>query len=149
MKIRPYQKADWARLCEIHDRSRLDELRGSVDLAAFLTLEQTAENEGLFDDQLLVAELENRVVGFIAFDPSEITWLYVDPGYYRKGIGRKLIQTAIDNCGNKITIEVLTGNLPALKLYQSFGFQITETRKGQLTGNETFDAEGYILELLS
>ncbi len=47
LDIRPYQKTDWARLCDIHDRARIDELTGSVDLSAFLTLEQSAENEGL------------------------------------------------------------------------------------------------------
>ncbi|MEL6191020.1 MAG: toprim domain-containing protein, partial [Bacteroidota bacterium] len=45
--IRPYQSTDWPRLCEIHDASRLDELKLSVGTEAFLTLEQTAENEGL------------------------------------------------------------------------------------------------------
>jgi hypothetical protein len=42
--IRPYEAADWSRLCAIHDAARLDELRHSAGLAAFLTLEQTAHN---------------------------------------------------------------------------------------------------------
>ena len=42
ISIRPYEDADWERLGQIHDRARLDELRNSVDLAAFLPLADTA-----------------------------------------------------------------------------------------------------------
>ena len=65
--IRPYQAADWARLCEIHDAARLDELGQTVGKDAFLTLEQTAENEGLFDNQLFVADVDQKIRGFVAY----------------------------------------------------------------------------------
>ncbi len=147
LKIRMYDEQDWKRCCEIHDAARIDELTGSVDLGAFLTLEQTAKNEGLFDGELWVACYPEKVVGFVAFDPDEITWLYVDPKYYRKGIGRNLVKFAIERCDNTIGIEVLTGNTPALKLYQDLGFEIKEKRAGHLEGNELYPAEGYIMEL--
>ena len=65
--IRSYKSTDWSRLCEIHDASRLDELRFTVGTSAFLTLDQTAESEGLFDDKLVVAEVDGVVQGFIAY----------------------------------------------------------------------------------
>ncbi len=145
--IRPYKDTDWKRLCEIHDSARIDELRGSVDLRAFLDLETTAEGEGLFDGELWLAEVADEVVGFVAFVPNEITWLYTDPEHYRKGIGRSLLEFAIQRCEAVITVEVLSGNIPAIQLYTQLGFEIIEKRKGQLTGNETFDAEGYIMRL--
>ncbi len=144
--IREYQENDWTRLCEIHDEGRLNELEGSVDLGAFLTLEQTAENEGLFDDQLWVALLEDIVVGFIAFEPEEITWLYVDPNRYRKGIGKALIQFAMERCSDKIVIEVLHKNEPAIRLYESLGFKKIKRVEGKLEGNEPYPAIGFILE---
>lgn len=147
LAIRPYKDTDWKRLCDIHDSARIDELRGSVDLGAFLDLETTAEGEGLFDGELWVAEEADKVLGFVAFVPDEITWLYIDPKHYRKGIGKALLEFAIQGCGATITVEVLSGNTPAIELYHQLGFEIIEKRKGQLTGNETFDAEGYIMKL--
>lgn len=146
LSIRPYQKTDWTRLCAIHDRARIDELTGSVDLKAFLTLEQSAENEGLFDGELWVSLLDDLVVGFVAFDPTEITWLYVDPDYYRKGIGRALLRFALKQYTDKVMVEVLSGNTAAIQLYLQEGFKILERKKGVLTGNEDFEAEGLIME---
>jgi len=33
-----------------------------------------------------------RVVGFVAFQRPYISWLYVNPRYYRRGIGRELLR---------------------------------------------------------
>ena|GEM_PF-171476 len=146
MDIREYTAEDWPRLCEIHDAARLDELRLSVGEAAFLTLEQTAKNEGLFDASVFVAEVSGRVEGFVAFSQDELTWLYVHPSSYRHGIGRALLRHAIEHAGNHVSAEVLEGNEPALQLYLSEGFSIVKKAKGRLVGNEAFEASGYILE---
>jgi GNAT superfamily N-acetyltransferase len=146
MHIRPYQPGDWPRLRQIHDASRFDELRLSAGEAAFLTLEQTAQNEGLFDARLDVAESAHGVQGLVAFSDDELTWLYVDPASYRQGVGRLLLRHAIANAGAEFTTEVLEGNAPALQLYLSEGFQIARHVKGRLEGNEAFAASGYVLK---
>jgi ribosomal protein S18 acetylase RimI-like enzyme len=146
MKIRPYSPSDWPRLCEIHDAARMDELRASAGTAAFLTLQETAENEGLFDARLDVLEIDGTVAGFVAFSPEELTWLYVEPRYYRRGAGRALLRHAIANAGPRLRAEVLEGNEPALRLYLTEGFQIVERVEGRLEGNESFAAIGYRLE---
>lgn len=144
--IRPYQTTDWAAICEVHDAARQDELRHSVGLAAFLTLEQTFENEGLFDGEVWVYELEGRAVGFMAINGNELTWLYVAPAHYRKGIAGILLQKAIDTTDGPIYTEVLCGNDAALAFYLHHGFEILEKKTGKLVGNEAFDAEGYYLK---
>lgn len=147
MRIREYVPVDWSRLCEIHDRARLDELRLSAGEAAFLTLEETAANEGLFAAQLWVAEIEGRVEGFVAFSDDDLTWLYVDPAYSRRGIGRALLRHAIAAArGATFRTEVLEGNAPALGLYLAEGFAIAERKTGKLTGNESFAATGLLLQ---
>ena len=146
MEIREYLPGDWPRLCEIHDAARLDELRLSVGEAAFLPLEQAAENEGLFDASVFVAEVSGRVEGFVAFSRVELTWLYVDPGVYGRGIGRALLRHAIARAGDRFSAEVLEGNEPALQLYLSEGFKLVKKAKGRLVGNEAFEASGYVLE---
>ncbi|UFJ39080.1 GNAT family N-acetyltransferase [Brevibacillus humidisoli] len=146
MNIRSYKPEDWQRLCEIHDSSRLDELRLTVGTEAFLSLQQTAETEGLFEGRLDVAELNGLVVGFVAYDDEELTWLYVDPLYYRKGVGRNLLRHAIANAGPVFHSNVLEGNRPALQLYLSEGFIVVERMEGRLVGNEAFPASGYLLK---
>ena len=143
--IRPYTSTDWPRLCVIHDAARLDELRLTVGTDAFLTLEQTAENEGLFDDKLAVAELEGVVRGFVAYSDTELTWLYVHPEFYQKGIGRGLVRYAIADSMTAMELEVLEDNTPALKLYLSEGFRVIRRIEGKLEGNEDFAAVGLAL----
>jgi ribosomal protein S18 acetylase RimI-like enzyme len=146
MNIRPCSPADWARLCVIHDAARLHELAAAGLADAFLSLEQTAENEGLFAGEVLVAESRGQVHGFVAFTQHELTWLYVDPGKARQGIGRQLLRRAIEACAGNLSTEVLVGNEPALALYQSEGFVILRRSDGRLTGNEAYAASGYLLQ---
>jgi GNAT superfamily N-acetyltransferase len=146
MGIRPYAPADWDQLCAVHDASRSDELQTSGLLDAFLTLEQTAENEGLFDGQVFVHELDGEVLGFMAFAENELTWLYVRPLAYRRGVGRALLRHAIEACAGNLSTEVLLGNEPALQLYLSEGFRILQRVDGKLAGNESFAASGYVLQ---
>jgi ribosomal protein S18 acetylase RimI-like enzyme len=144
IQLRNYHSEDWDAIAEIHDRARLDELRASVGVAAFLSLEATAENEGLFEGEVWVACDGETVVGFIAFADDEVTWLYVSPAHYRQGIGRRLLRQAIHRCGKTVSTSVLSGNTAALQLYLSEGFKILETRTGKLNGNEFFPATGHI-----
>ena len=145
MNIRPYKSTDWSRLCEIHDASRFDELALTIGTDAFLTLEQTANNEGLFDYKVFVAEVDHVVQGFIAYSDEELAWLYVDPKFYRKGVGRALVQHAVANSAPTIEIELLEDNTPALELYRSEGFKVIKRVEGRLVGNEEFAAVGFVL----
>ena len=146
--LRNYSPTDWDAIAAIHDRARLDELWHSVGVEAFLSLEATAEGEGLFEGEVWVACEEEAIVGFVAFADSELTWLYVSRDHYRRGIGRLLLLKAISRCSNNIVYtSVLSGNDAALRLYLSEGFQIVETKTGKLSGNESFSATGHNLEL--
>ncbi len=143
--IRPYADADWPALNRIHDAARLDELAASVGVEAFLTLADTYESEGLFDDVVLVAELDGEVAGFIAIADDEITWMYVDPARYRRGVGRALLRAALAGAERPVELTVLDGNVGARALYEQEGFELVETRTGPLVGNESFTAIGHIM----
>jgi ribosomal protein S18 acetylase RimI-like enzyme len=146
MNLRPYSPTDWERLCLIHDAARVHELEASGLAAAFLTLEATAANERLFDGQVIVAEVEGEVCGFVAYAEGELTWLYVEPSRYKQGIGRQLLRHAIKASEGNMSTEVLVGNEPALALYLSEGFTVQRRVDGKLTGNEAFAASGYVLQ---
>ena len=138
MNIRPYQNADWPRLCAIHDLARMDELREAGLQDAFIPLEIAAEKEGLFDYDILVAERNGTVLGFVAFSEDELAWLYVDPGSYRSGVGKLLTKATLLERPNGLSIEVLSGNEAALAFYKSVGFVESGITNGRMPGNEKF-----------
>lgn len=146
ISIRAYALSDWPRLCDIHDRARLDELRRSAGVAAFRPLARTAHSEGLFDGRLDVAEIDGVVRGFVAFQRASLNWLYVDPDCYRQGVGRALLRHAVALSGPVISTQALEGNEPAIALYRSEGFVEIERRSGRLAGSDEFPAMGVILE---
>jgi ribosomal protein S18 acetylase RimI-like enzyme len=131
---RAYQDADWPAICRIHDRARPDELKCSCDPRAFIPIEQDPEVEDLKRSQKFVACDGNKVVGFSAVDEKYVSFLYVDPKYYGQGIGRKLLQMAIDTIGEGAWTIVLDGNHRAIGLYESEGFEETERFKGDNAG---------------
>lgn len=146
VRIRPYEEEDWPDLCRIHDAARLQELGVSVGIAAFQTLEEVGVSEGLFDGVVEVGLIENKIVGFVAYTPNELTWLYVDPALQRRGYGRCLLRHALVQGDVVVTTEALVGNDNALNLYLSEGFEIEERREGTLSGNPAFRAAANILK---
>lgn len=148
LSIRPYLPADWGAVARVHDAARMQELMASVGPEAFLDLAATAEEEGLFDGEVWVAVAEEGVVGFVAYDDAEVTWLYVHPDAQRRGVGRALLRRALrhaeDDGDTTVEVTVLDG-APARGLYESEGFTVTETRTGPLVGNEAFTATGHIM----
>lgn len=138
MNVRPYIPDDWQRVCEIHDAARHDELAAAGLQDAYLTLAQTAENEGFHDYVIRVAVDSNGVVGFVAFTNEELAWLYVDPRAYGHGVGTALIQAALDETRAPLSAEVLDGNGAALAVYRKAGFKIVGYARGHMPGNERF-----------
>ncbi|MFC8732406.1 GNAT family N-acetyltransferase [Luteimicrobium sp. NPDC057192] len=143
--VRPYAERDWDDLCRIHDAARLDELRDTVGLAAYLPLAETYENEELFSQPVRVAEVDGRVAGFVAASTDEITWLYVDPALYRRGVARALVADVLERAGDRVELEVLDANVAARAFYEAVGFVHEATTHGKLAGNEAFEATGHTL----
>ena len=132
LSLRPYQDSDRESLCAIHDRARLDELRGSCDLDAFVPLHRAGESEGLWECAITVATIEGCVRGFVATDNDYIAWLYVDPDDYRRGVGRALLRHAVAECGPNAQLTTLVHNAPALRLYESEGFRTLRRGSGPI-----------------
>lgn len=132
--IRSYLASDWPAICRIHDAARLGELRDTLGVEAFEPLAEIAQEEGLLDGELWVAEEDGRVVGFAAAEAGRIDWLYVHPEFQRRGIGRSLLRAALAYCGPKAEVTQIAGNTAALRLYQSEGLKIVEERSGSMRG---------------
>ena len=127
--IRPYEAADRARVAEIHDAARRIELALAGLEDAFLPFEIAAEREDFY--------------GFSAYTDEELAWLYVDPARFRTGIGRSLVQHALQVEPDICCIEALCGNEPARQLYERFGFSVDEIVEGRMPGNESFHVKVY------
>ena len=147
LEIREYRETDWKSVDEIHDRARKMELKLAGLEDAFVPLETAAKREGLFDyPGLFAAELDGKVVGFAACTEEEFAWLYVSPAHMRKGVGRQLARYVLRRFPNIRYVEALKGNEPARALYESLGFRIVKTEKGQMPGNEEYTVEVYLME---
>ena len=131
---RNYDDNAWQAICQIHDRARPDELKGSCDPRGFIPIEQDKEVEDLKRSKKFVACEGETVVGFVGVDEDYLAWLYVDPAHYGKGIGRELLRIGIREIGEGAWTIVLDGNKSAIKLYESEGFQETSRFNGENNG---------------
>lgn len=134
--VRDYRPSDWSAICRIHDRARPDELRGSFDARAFIPLAEDPESDSIQVCDMLVAEVGDTAVGFAGTDAPYLAWLYVDPAYYRRGIGRALLRRCCDRLGADAWALSCGNNSAAISLYQSEGFVIESRFTGENAGYE-------------
>jgi [ribosomal protein S18]-alanine N-acetyltransferase len=60
----------------------------------------------------------------------EIHTIGVDPAYQGKGIGKRMLSELLDHAaGGTVFLEVRTDNVPAISMYESFGFTNVGLRK--------------------
>ena len=94
----------------------------------FPPLKRTVSQFLKSDSEFYAYYLIENISGVIEIENDEdlthIQSLVVYPKYFRNGIGRKLVQFILDTYKSKVfTVETGIDNHPAIKLYESFGFQ--------------------------
>lgn len=78
-----------------------------------------------------VAKVEGKIAGYVAItnatEEKTIGAMYVHPTQQGKGIGKALMNKALDTLGrnNRIVLNVAGHNENAIAFYKSFGFEIT------------------------
>ena len=97
-------------------------LIGSTDIPA---LRESIEDVMASRETFLGAFVDGRLVGVISWERAE-TWvdvcrLAVDPDYMRRGLGRRLL---LDVMGPETRVQTGAANEPAIRLYESVGFQV-------------------------
>ncbi len=135
------------RMCEsdieaVHSIDRL--VNGTPWSIASYTFEITKNPVARY----FVAEYDNKIVGFcgmqVIIDEGHITNIAVLQEYRRKGIGEALFSHMLSYAANLgaryLTLEVRTGNVPAIALYKKLGFFTVNTRKKyyQETGEDAY-----------
>jgi ribosomal-protein-alanine N-acetyltransferase len=77
------------------------------------------------------------VVGYAGLwfdgDVAQVMTIGVDPAYQRQGVGRELLRALLDRSrqlrATAVLLEVRVDNVPALAMYESFGFERLGVRK--------------------
>lgn len=132
--IRPYTLNDWDSICKVHDRSKPHELDGNHLDRTFTPLKDDPESTTLQQCRLLVACEGDKVVGFSGSHETYIGWLYLDPEYTGKGIGRQLLKESLKYTGPHAWTVTLADNKRAQKLYESEGFKVSASFKSDDEG---------------
>ena len=115
-----------------------------TDVDYVIQLEEMAYGSHHWSKESFLSELSNELAYYYcAFDESgelagycgcwqileeaHITNIAVSPKYRRKHIGEALLKEIIDECYKNmvkfITLEVRIGNVPAINLYEKYGFK--------------------------
>ena len=92
-------------------------------------LAESLENESI---KSFVLEDENSVVAFASYlvaDDAELVFIVTDKTKLRKGYGKILLQETLSTLNLPCVLEVRESNSPAIKLYESFGFELLGKRK--------------------
>ncbi len=100
-----------------------------------LTPEKCEEMAFRWRDNILVAKEGERVIGFVGFgdhgpeepDTGEVFALYVLPEYHGTGVGRQLMDAALEKLASypHICLWLVKGNARALRFYEKCGFHLT------------------------
>ena len=104
-----------------------------------LTLEKCEEKAFQWRDNILVAREGDRVIGFVGYgssgpdapDTGEVFALYVLPEYHGTGVGRQLMDAALEKLAAypKICLWAVKGNGRAVRFYEKCGFCLTGEEK--------------------
>jgi N-acetylglutamate synthase-like GNAT family acetyltransferase len=135
------------RLATPHEREALEALQRRASLANPGDRESLLANpdaielplEQIESGHVIVAEAEGGVLGFAAVVPredgnAELDALFVEPGSWRRGVGRRLVErcSALARSLGATSLHVV-GNPHAEGFYTACGFELlgtTETRFG-------------------
>ncbi|MEZ4861385.1 MAG: GNAT family N-acetyltransferase [Caldilineaceae bacterium] len=117
MNIRPTHTHEIPQIAAIHEQTATVAYAHIFPNQPFPHAETLARWQR-FPGQILVAEVENVLVGFVAFDAEELHALYVLPEYQGQGIGRRLLAAA----GAVSALWVLKENHAARCFYAAHGW---------------------------
>jgi GNAT superfamily N-acetyltransferase len=133
------------RLAKPHERSELEDLQRRASLALEEYREQLEAEpdaialplEQIEHKQVIVADLGDRIAGFAVVlvddDIAELDGLFVEPDYWRQGVGAALVDVAVHEARCQGLAMMVVANPSAQGFYERCGFTlegVTETRFG-------------------
>jgi DNA-binding MarR family transcriptional regulator/N-acetylglutamate synthase-like GNAT family acetyltransferase len=138
--IRPFQSGDAGYIAYLHGKlydqtykfGRMFEYYVMKGLTEFMM-----DTDG---GELWVAEVNGEIVGSVAITKStntvaQLRWFILNENYQGMGIGKKLLETALDFCKEQNYRHVFLWTVSTLEaaryLYQKFNFKLTEEKTNE------------------
>jgi GNAT superfamily N-acetyltransferase len=120
------------RLARPEEREELEALQRRASLALPDYREQLEANPDAIhlppaqvaNGQVVVAELDGRIVGFAAVVGGELDGLFVEPDLWRRGVGTVLVDEATHQARRKGLALTVIANPAARHFYERCGFSL-------------------------
>ena len=139
-EIRPARSADAEAIADVHLDSRreampwLPMLHSREDTIAYFA------GHVLLHEEVLVAEVNQLVVGFIALEGDHVDHLYIAPAYQGRGIGDTLLAMAKEVRPDGLMLWTFQRNARARQFYEARGFVAAELTDGSRNEEREPDA---------
>jgi ribosomal protein S18 acetylase RimI-like enzyme len=99
--------------------------------ATFVWLDSESLQLGDFDaathdEPILVATIDDRIVGFVSWWPPEnfVHNLFVELAHQQQGIGEQLLAACLKEIGRPATLKCMDKNVRAIGFYERLGWQV-------------------------
>lgn len=131
----------------------------ACDLAAHLqaNLSETCFEAFIDDDVILIAEMDGPAIGYVQFGTvslpvegvaagdREVRRLYVHPEFRGGGVGKHLMEAALDHpqlkAAGSIYLDVWEQNHVAQNLYRRYGFEVIGARRFEVESGAPMDLD--------
>lgn len=91
----------------------------------FIEIKELVNNIDFNDFSVYCLKHEDVISGFVGVADGKVEMLFLDPAYFGRGLGYKLLSFAVRELGAD-KVDVNEQNTKALKFYQKFGFETFE-----------------------
>lgn len=97
-------------------------------------------SERLFpENEIWIAEVDDQIVGYVAFKPGWVSHLYIHPDHQGQGIGPQLLAKALED-GAPRELWTFQQNARARRFYEARGFELVRLTDGADNEEKTPDA---------
>lgn len=156
VNIRPFQPGDVGFVAHLHGRL-YDKIYKFGSMFEYYVMKGLTDFMMNTDGgNLWVAEANGKIIGSIAITKSsesiaQLRWFVLDESYHGMGIGKKLMETALNFCKDQNYQHIFLWTVSILEaarhIYQKYNFKITEEKPNdQWTGTKLIE-ERWELEL--
>lgn len=138
--IRPFEPGDAGYVAELHGKLYANTYKFGRVFEYYVMKGLTEFMINTEGGELWVAEVNGKNVGSIAITKSsestaQLRWFVIDENYQGMGIGKKLIETALDFCKQLNYQHVFLWTVNTLEtariLYQKYHFRLTEEKPNE------------------
>ena len=131
VKIREVKEKDLETVSKICMDSFSKSVASTLSVEGISTFSKIASRVSLLDrmkedNLILIAECSGRIEGVIELkEGRHIALLFVDPEFQNKGVGKKLLLSALTHA--RVDTVTVNASLPAVPVYKKFGFECKGT----------------------